>query len=365
MNYADYEADEFLLDSQFVDWVKTGQNDAFWQEFLHRHPAQRPTVEQARAIIQATATLPLIAPTDKQIRQMWQTVERSIQEQPTEAIIKPLWSARTWLYWAAASVILLSIGTIWYASQPTSVTYGQLVTQSPVALQEVVNTGTTPKLVRLPDGSTVRLEANSRLSYPTSFNTLARREVYLSGKAFFEVARNARQPFLVYANELITKVLGTSFTIDAPEGNQRITVDVRTGQVAVFTQYDPQINEKQTSQLVSGLVVTANQHITFSRETKQLAKSLVDQPALLPTVLPTTSFDFDEAPAPVIFNALEKAYGVEIVYDAELLSNCRLTASLTNESLFDKVRLVCQGLDATYEVIDTRIIISAKGCSTP
>ncbi|XWW44123.1 FecR family protein [Fibrella sp. USSR17] len=367
MNYAHYGLDDFLLDNDFVDWIMTGQNDLFWRDFLRTHPEQGPAIDRARTIIQATATLPVVTPTDEQVGQMWQTVEQSI-EQSAETPVKPLHTQRTWRYWAAAAsvAVLLLVGSLWYMKQRSStLTYSQLVGQSPLALQEVVNTESTSRLVHLPDGSTIRLAPASRISFPKTFNKLARREVYLSGKAFFEVVRKPDQPFLVYANELVTKVLGTSFTINAPESDRQITVDVRTGRVAVFAHNDPQRAEKQTSPVVGGLVVTANQQITFTRDNQQLAKSLVDQPALLPTVPPTTSFEFDETPAPAIFNALEKAYGVEIVYDNELLKACRLTASLTNEPLFEKIRLLCQGLDATYEVIDTRIVISAKGCTTP
>jgi transmembrane sensor len=62
----------------------------------------------------------------------------------------------------------------------------------------------------LEDGTTVHLEKGSRLSFPVHFDP-KKREVVLSGEAFFEVTENPSKPFYVYANELITRVLGTSF----------------------------------------------------------------------------------------------------------------------------------------------------------
>jgi transmembrane sensor len=72
------------------------------------------------------------------------------------------------------------------------------------------------------------------LSYSEGSNK-KRREVTLTGKAFFEIVKNKEKPFLVYSYGLATKVLGTSFMIDASEENKDIKVEVRTGTVAVFS----------------------------------------------------------------------------------------------------------------------------------
>ncbi len=70
------------------------------------------------------------------------------------------------------------------------------------------------------------------------------RDVYLSGEAFFEVTKNPDRPFRVFANEIVTKVLGTSFTVRSFENDTTIQVIVRTGKVTVYsqaiTEYPPQ-----------------------------------------------------------------------------------------------------------------------------
>ena len=84
----------------------------------------------------------------------------------------------------------------------------------------------------LHDGSTVILEPGGEVRYNEKF--LNTREVYLSGDAFFEVTKDASRPFLVYANEITTKVLGTSFRIKAKQGEKEIVVAVKTGKVSVM-----------------------------------------------------------------------------------------------------------------------------------
>jgi hypothetical protein len=63
-----------------------------------------------------------------------------------------------------------------------------------------------------------------------------------------------------------------------------------------------------------------------------------------------------------VFDQLQTAFGVKIVHDAELLANCNLTASLSEESLFEKIDIICETIQAKYEIADGQIVIYAKGC---
>ncbi len=82
------------------------------------------------------------------------------------------------------------------AMQTVNVPYGQRVNLS------------------LSDGTTVWLNSGSHISYPESF-AKGRREVYLDGEAYFEVAHNKEKPFIVHATEYDVEVLGTKFNVDA------------------------------------------------------------------------------------------------------------------------------------------------------
>ena len=88
----------------------------------------------------------------------------------------------------------------------------------------------------MPDESTVELAANSRIAYANNFDSAGTRDVYLSGEAFFKVTKNPCRPFRVFANEIVTKVLGTSFSVRSFEKDTVIQVTVRTGKVSVYSQ---------------------------------------------------------------------------------------------------------------------------------
>jgi ferric-dicitrate binding protein FerR (iron transport regulator) len=102
----------------------------------------------------------------------------------------------------------------------------------------VYNTLTTPRAgqfqLALPDGTKVWLNNASSLRYPTSFSGPTR-EVQLTGEAYFEVAKNSTQPFLVKVPEGTVRVLGTSFNIKAYTDEPAIKATLLTGKVSINT----------------------------------------------------------------------------------------------------------------------------------
>lgn len=92
------------------------------------------------------------------------------------------------------------------------------------------------KQIELKDGSRVFLNAGSKISYPENF--LENRLVSLEGEAFFQVAPNPDKPFRIKSGSIKTKVLGTSFNINAySKGNEKISVN--SGVVEVSSLKNP------------------------------------------------------------------------------------------------------------------------------
>lgn len=367
--YKYFKVEDFLLDESFLAWVKTKEDDASWAAFFVDYPKQKAVAEQAQKMILGAEGFVDAERKNRLKARLFDAIE---EEEAAQLVVEKSTKLRR-IYWslaAAASVALLVTFGVFYSKNARYTegggnTYQAMIEKISVPLLEVVNEKDKPQLVILPDSSSILLQKGSRLSYPKSFAGLEKREVYLLGEAFFEVTKNPKQPFMVYANELVTKVLGTSFTVKAYSGDKDVVVIVKTGKVTVFSNKDNQKQEKQLepSRNTEGVVLTPNQQIIFNKNDGQLLKSLVMTPTLqeLPTIQ-NLSFDFDDAPVSKVFSLLEKAYGVDIVYDEELLKSCKLTASMTNEHLFEKLRLICLTIEAEYQVIDAQIVIVSKGC---
>lgn len=373
--YRHYHIEDFVWDDAFRDWVlsPTRESDTYWQQWLAEHPEKAETIQQARSMVQA---LRLDEP-DLSEAEINYTVQRTMsrirksqpddwhQPEPMQRVI-PLYQ-QPWFRLAALLILIVGISAgIWALrpsalfshSQPT-ISYHELVNSK--ILTEIINHSAKPMPVKLSDGSLIILKKGSRISYSPSFNG-ATREVYLSGEGFFEVAKNPEKPFLIYANGLVTKVLGTSFVIKAYPADQDVTVEVMTGRVAVFAQSDPRIKEKAASRELEGVLLMPNQKIVYVRDEVRLAKSLIDAPQLISESPAKHRFAFEDTPVPQVFAALEKAYEVDIVYDEQLLANCPLTATLTDQPLFDKLDVICRVIEARYELIDGQIVIYSRGC---
>jgi len=216
-----------------------------------------------------------------------------------------------------------------------------------------VNQTDRSQTVYLVDGTRVVLQPGSGIRH-AAFLQKDKREVYLEGNAYFDVAKDAGRPFCVYSGDVVVRVLGTSFNVATDKESGDITVLVTTGRVAVTRKNIP---------LTHPLILTTNQiafYKVHSRDLVQLKAEKKD-PDLIPTA-PAISFNFDETPVVEIFQTLENAYGIPFHYDKVTFSNCVLTTSLGDESLEDKIRIICEAIGATYELKEDGVFLEGKPC---
>ncbi len=220
------------------------------------------------------------------------------------------------------------------------------------------------KQVRLEDGSLVILQPNANIAFPKHFYK-DKREVYLEGEAFFEVAKNAARPFFVYNNNLVAEVLGTSFNVKII--NNKIEVAVKTGRVAVY-ENGQRINMSPEQKKENGVIITPNQKVTYYEENRHFITSLVEAPLPVHAESGKTpeeeKFVFDDTPLSEVLNTLEKTYEIEIVLENANLANCPFTGNITKQNLFNKLEIICQAFQATYDLKGTVILIKGgNGCN--
>lgn len=221
-----------------------------------------------------------------------------------------------------------------------------------------INTGESVEKINLSDGSFVLVHPASEIQYPKVFSGDTR-EVSLSGEAFFQIAKDPKHPFLVYANEVTTRVLGTSFTIKAYKEQKEVVVAVKTGKVSVFSGAAAY---KQAHEAKAEVILTPNQQVVYNREEGKVTRKLVEHPDILQANA-SRELIYTNAPVNEVFSALEEMYGVDIQYDEQALSGCTITTEMTDEGLFERMDLICHVLSARYKVEDTTIVLEAKGCS--
>lgn len=181
----------------------------------------------------------------------WEQVRRRTRPRP-QPQARP--RRRAGVRWAAAAVVLLSLGLGavrqgLFVLPPAPTVAVPVASRPPAAGQLLITTqadGTRTARNRrghalplaLADGSTVTLQPGALLHYPARFGG-GQRVVRLEGEAFFDVFHDAGHPFRVLTDELETTVLGTSFSVRAVPGQGAATVRVRTGRVRVQASPGP------------------------------------------------------------------------------------------------------------------------------
>jgi transmembrane sensor len=259
-----------------------------------------------------------------------------------------------WRYSGIAASLLFLLATGYYFFRPQQVGEAPVVAQQAAnEFRSIENSTAHSKRVILPDGSIVEMFAESRIRFSSNPDAPAR-ELFLEGEAYFDVAHNKERPFYVYAGNVVTKVLGTSFIVRAPGKKQKITVSVKTGKVSVYSRNTA---HKKT-------VLTPNQEAVYDQMTDLVATQQVPIDDLKDDIIiPMTEMHFEETPVSEVLRTLTQTYAMEIVFDNKTLSDCVLTSSFFEEGLYDRIDVICTAIGATYSIVDAHIVIESKGCN--
>ncbi|CAN5913395.1 FecR family protein [soil metagenome] len=268
----------------------------------------------------------------------------------------------TWVKLGIAASLLVALGSLSLFRSgsesddalPIAATAGQEAVAGDI---EVKNTSAHDQEVRLMDGSLVILKKNSSIHYAKDFG-LKTRTVSLTGEAYFEVKKDPGKLFIVYAGELVTEVLGTSFIIKSYGEDKATEVSVLTGKVSVYE------NQAEPVKVRSGIILTPNQKTTYNKEDKKLIPGIVEQPAMLHSPASSHALAFEEAPLPAVLKTLESTYGLELWMENQKLNNCVFTGDLNGLPFPTQLELICKAINATSEQRGTAIFIKGKGCES-
>ena len=350
-----FTAFELATNDSFKRWVLDSSTlDAeIWTDWLAGRPERWEVADQAiQLLLECDDYFNNIS--DAEIEEELFRLDR----QMTGGALRPRISLAGWAKVAAAVLLVVSSFVLLKHASPQ--------TDSPLPVAEetatIIQSGSTPVPVYLPDGSVVVLQPESKLVYGPEYGD-SLRVVRLTGEAFFEVVRNVEKPFLVYTGTLLTKVLGTSFSVSAFENRKDAVVTVKTGRVAVSPLKKD--TKRKSTIAEEGMILSANQEMIYRAEEARLIRRLVEDPELLEPTLKngaTTKFTFRNTPVKEVFRSLSEAYGVDIIYDEADLVNCYLTAVLEEEPLFEKLDLICRTIGGKHEQADGVVIVSSAGC---
>lgn len=245
-------------------------------------------------------------------------------------------------YKVAAIMALVILASVYITLSRMSYESGADLEMSNVVTQR----GQKAQIV-LDDGSRIRLNVDSKLTYPAVFGP-NERYVYLSGEGYFEVSRDVR-PFFVFADEAVIEILGTEFNVAAYE-EEEIRIVVAGGKVSVrhsamedhsvlLERGDMASMNRNTP---GAVVVTRN--VNLERHLGWIENRL----------------EFEAEPLGQVVRNLERLYEVEFHLSDDTLSELRLTAVFTNESIDEILEAIKYSLSIDYRIDNRNVFLSPQ-----
>lgn len=288
----------------------------------------------------------------KMLREVWES-EPSVVNDPRLLIPDPEKNAAVplsgkWnVLWrvAASILVFVAIGIALYAPDPKQ---NESADDEIAAAVTSRSTQDERRMIALPDGSSVWLNRDSKLDYPVTFSG-NKREVTLTGEAFFDIRRDGRRPFIIYSGQVKTTVLGTAFNIRAFPDERSVTVTVARGKVLV------QDDDKHES------ILLANQQISIIPAENKLVQQNAKADSVADWIhqdLILDNITFDEAAT-----IIEEKYAVEVNFQNENLKGCTFTSTFLQEaSLEQMLTAICIVNRATFRIENQKVFIDGEGC---
>lgn len=208
------------------------------------------------------------------------------------------------------------------------------------------NTMTTPRggqyQVTLPDGTQVWLNAESSITYPTFFDG-KKRDVTITGEAYFEVAKNKKMPFYVHSGDQTVRVLGTHFNINSYGDEDGIKTTLLEGSVKVFL----------TNQELPGTVIKPGEQAHLRNGGFNV--STVDTDEVVAWKNGITSFN--NADIKSVMRQLSRWYDVEVKYEPNLPERA-FSGEISRTANLSEVFKILKMSNINFKVEGRTIIVS-------
>lgn len=300
----------------------TAQEQSKVQHWIAADPTHQKYYEQFKFLWEESRHLAAKSTLDENAA--WQRFQSRIQSTQKKAVVKRIPS---WVSIAALFLLVASAVIFYFVGKPAPVQ------------QLVVRSGTTVHTDTLPDGSVVTLNKNSSLSYPNQFKDSVRR-VILNGEAFFDVAANKKQPFIILVNDVQIRVVGTSFNVRSNRKETHVVVE--TGLV--------QVSKKNNTVLLK-----PKEEMVIQKEDSVLQKTIVKD--ALYNHYRTKEFVCDNTPLWKLAEVLNEAYGVNIIIANKDLRQLPLTTTFSDESLDNILTIIGETFSIKVEKDKDQIVL--------
>lgn len=219
--------------------------------------------------------------------------------------------------------------------------------------------------ISLPDGSTVWLNAGSKLVYDKNFDSKLR-EVSLTGEGYFDVVKNPDKPFIIHAGKVDIKVLGTLFNVKSYPGEKSTEASLIRGSIEVMIKDRPR--EK--------IILKPNEKIIVSNEQAPESTPGIKPARLNEPIVAISHLNYEPTDSTIIETSwvenklifqnetfrdlaakMERWFGVTMKFDNEEVQQLRFRGSFTHETIHQALAALKITGGFNYKINDNNILI--------
>ena len=344
MKYKDFNHWELVEDDYFVNWVlrPNKHSDKFWKQFLADNPERSEEVLLAKEIVTNIRYTDKPRLNDTEYNDLFERIISTKRSRQPSDVFYFRKARYGWIKYAAAVTLVLASAILynqyWLSShQIDEETIQTLVKESPRGSKLTAVLG---------DGSRVKLNAGSRITYPKEFSDTLRL-VYLTGEAFFEVIKKSNHPFIVRAGDLTTTVLGTSFNVKSFKGDRSIQVALKRGKVKVDVEGSPGR---------SSVYLEPGEAVEFHKADAQGVKKKIDPDKL--SAWKDGVIVFKDADLDEIVQTLSRWYGVKIEVRNPKPEAWTYNGAFDNAILENVLKSISFSEEFSYSINQKNVIIN-------
>jgi ferric-dicitrate binding protein FerR (iron transport regulator) len=396
--YNIHSVEDFTQDRRFIKWVTKGTKGPEWEDFIRENPEKREDIRTAREIIESFRANEQTA-SDKEMYSVWKEIER-FHSLHHSAARKP--DLRMFLRYAAVFAFALMIGTTatyyyfrnnqnfadFNLSQPNtgdtklilsdgeevllkqketdlqfnaggdqikinkdSVIHRQSEGGGNAFAQVVVPYGRISN-VTLSDGTKVWLNAGSHLVFPQKFEG-NRRQVFLTGEAYFDVVKDRNKPFVVNTKEIHVTVLGTKFNLRDHPSDDQLEVVLVEGEVRLEENDKLGLFGDETT------LSPAQRAVFTKKDGKITVESDIDSQYY--TSWRDGSLSFDRESILNVFSQLARYYNVRFVTESGVELHKKISGKLDlKDSLDEVMKVVSDAAPVNYRIENDKVYVTGK-----
>jgi len=328
MSVEDKHRDFNSLVSRYLSGELHSDELSWFQEELRSDPEKRAMLDEYRLIWDSA-----VQEQSYDLDAEWALMQKNLPGFKIE-------SSRSLLFYAYRIAAVLVLGVL--------LSFSLIYVSRTVGMERVVAEN-EPVEVVLEDGTVVIVNRHSSLRYSRKY-TQEERKVYLSGEAWFDVARDSTMPFVIDAGAALVEVLGTSFNVNAYKDNPTVEINVESGLVAMSGKED----------MKDLIVMKAGSGGSYNKNQRELK--------LIPTSDPnsiswkTRELFFDASTLREVAELLNKVYNTHIVIMNEELASCPITVTFRDQTLEAILNVLELTLDLQLTREGDEIRLDGEGC---